>query len=454
MSRPPPPGLDGAHGPHQDEPGPGHPETGAPGRNLAVDVVRVSALLTVVAGHWLKQGLYVDDSGVLMRSGLLARAEWTHPLTWLLQVMPLFFLVGGFVNARSWRHARGRGDTYGTWLSGRLSRLTRPLVPLLLLWSLAAPLSLALAPQRRWLEVGSDTSLRATWFLAVYAVVVAAVPLTDALWLRWGWRSIAAPCVAAVVVDLAQIATGSMAVGALDVVLVWGTVHQLGYCWLDRSRSPARPCSAWPPSQPSRRRSVWWPWPVGGLDGGGVGLRAQQHLPPTPPPPAARPGPGGGGAGRRAVAAAGRCGARGGGTAPRGRAPVDDRLPVAPHRPLPAGAGSLALGGLGLHAYPATAEWWVLRPAWLGLLVLATALVVLVLGQVETAPTHVPRRRRPLAPLAEVCVVCAGVGAMAADGLGQPDGTVRWPLAPLTALALLALAHRSAAARTTPTPVG
>ncbi|WP_228941647.1 acyltransferase family protein [Nocardioides sp. Leaf374] len=435
--------------------GPGTLEAGAPGRNLAVDVVRVSALLTVVAGHWLKQGLYVDDSGVLMRSGLLARAEWTHPLTWLLQVMPLFFLVGGYVNARSWRHARGRGDTYGTWLSGRLSRLTRPLVPLLLLWSLAAPLSLALAPQRRWLEVGSDTSLRATWFLAVYVVAVAAVPLTDALWLRWGWRSIAAPCVAVAVVDLAQIATGSMAVGALDVVLVWGTVHQLGYCWLDRRRSP-RPAVLGTAAVAAVAAAVGLvavgPWGVSMVGVSGFGLN--NTYPPRLPLLLL-------GLAQAAVVLAvepwlQRVGAVRGVAAlllavgPRSMTVYLWHLTVLSLL----AAGSLALGGLGLHAYPATAAWWVLRPAWLGVLVLATALVVLVLGRVETAPTHVPRRRRPLVPLAEVGVVCAGVGAMAAYGLGQPDGTVRWPLAPLTALALLALAHRSAAARATPTPVG
>jgi hypothetical protein len=65
-------------------------------RNRVVDLVRVLALCGVVLGHWLKQGWYVDDSGILRRAGLLGIAPWTHPLTWIFQVIPLFFVVGGY----------------------------------------------------------------------------------------------------------------------------------------------------------------------------------------------------------------------------------------------------------------------------------------------------------------------------------------------------------------------
>ncbi len=34
-------------------------------------------------------------------------------------------------------------------------------------------------------------------------------------------------------VDLVSIGTGSLAVGFANYLVVWGTVHQLGYAWLD-----------------------------------------------------------------------------------------------------------------------------------------------------------------------------------------------------------------------------
>src|SRR5688572_13710689 len=59
-----------------------------------VDLVRGGALLVVVLGHWVMQGLYVGGDGDLHRDGLLGLATWTHPLTWVLQVMPVIFAVG------------------------------------------------------------------------------------------------------------------------------------------------------------------------------------------------------------------------------------------------------------------------------------------------------------------------------------------------------------------------
>jgi hypothetical protein len=81
--------------------------------------VRVLALCDVALGHWLKQGWYVDDGGILHRAGLLGIAPWTHTITWSFQVIPLFFVVGGYANAISWRHAQAEGSRYGTWLAGR-----------------------------------------------------------------------------------------------------------------------------------------------------------------------------------------------------------------------------------------------------------------------------------------------------------------------------------------------
>ena len=117
-------------------------------RNRVVDLLRAAAILVVVLGHWTVAAVYVDDAGELRRGDLLELATWTHPLTWVVQVMPVFFLVGGYANALSWRSARTRGTTYGGWLRARLRRLTIPVLPLMLFWAVVAPVAHALGAER------------------------------------------------------------------------------------------------------------------------------------------------------------------------------------------------------------------------------------------------------------------------------------------------------------------
>lgn len=201
-------------------------------RNRVVDLVRVLALCGVVLGHWLEHGWYVDDSGILHRAGLLGIAPWTHPLTWIFQVIPLFFVVGGYANAVSWRHAQSERVRYGTWLAGRTNRLARPLLPLLVFWAVAAPLALHLGLGDEWLRIGSLTSLVPIWFLATYLGVVALVPVTIAAWDRWGPRTLVVGLLA-LPVDAVSLHLNSTAIGALNLLIVWGTLHQLGYAWRD-----------------------------------------------------------------------------------------------------------------------------------------------------------------------------------------------------------------------------
>ena len=196
-------------------------------RNRVVDLVRVLALGGVVLGHWLKQGWYVDHE-TLHRAGLLGIAPWTHPLTWIFQVIPIFFLVGGYANAVSWRHAQLRGTRYGPWLAGRVGRLTRPLLPLLAFWCVAAPLAPHLGLGDDWLRIASKSSLVPTWFLATYVVVVALVPLTLAAWERWGLWTLTIGAVA-LPVDILSLHRDSPALGGINLLVVWGTLHQVGY---------------------------------------------------------------------------------------------------------------------------------------------------------------------------------------------------------------------------------
>src|SRR5699024_5464705 len=74
--------------------------------------------------------VYVD--GVLTHITVLEVLDWTHFATWVFQVMPLFFIVGGYANAASFTSHLSRGGTSASWLLQRSERLVRPATVLLL----------------------------------------------------------------------------------------------------------------------------------------------------------------------------------------------------------------------------------------------------------------------------------------------------------------------------------
>ena len=115
-----------------DQPGTG------PERDRLLDLLRLVAMGTVVAFHWLVPVVVRTGDGVEITLGLDGqRHAW---VTWLLQLMPVFFLVGGAVAFHSLRQPRRVG--YGSWLVRRVERLSWPVLPLV--------------PDCQWVEPGDS----------------------------------------------------------------------------------------------------------------------------------------------------------------------------------------------------------------------------------------------------------------------------------------------------------
>ena len=74
-------------------------------RNRAADCYRTLAICFVVFGHWMLVAPYAPEGELELRK-ILAEQPWTQYLTWLFQVMPVFFFVGGYANAASWSSSR------------------------------------------------------------------------------------------------------------------------------------------------------------------------------------------------------------------------------------------------------------------------------------------------------------------------------------------------------------
>ena len=202
-----------------------------PTRNRYVDFLRALSIMAVVTGHWLVAAPAITPDGTVSGGHLLGILPWTQWLTWGFQVMPLFFLVGGFSNGTSWAATTAKGGTFSDWYGGRLQRLINPVMPLFLVWSVFALSGTALGISRDVVKMAAQLALVPVWFLAVYLIVSAMVPLSHAAWRRWGMGSFWALVAGAAMVDYAAIARGVAYVNWFNFLFVWLAVHQLGYAW-------------------------------------------------------------------------------------------------------------------------------------------------------------------------------------------------------------------------------
>jgi hypothetical protein len=234
-------------------------------RDRVVDLLRVASILVVVAGHWLLAVVTVVD-GRIVGDNLLVIVPATQWLTWGLQVMPVFFFVGGRVNGVGWATAQARGSSTAAWIRRRADRLLRPVLVLVAVWTVLLLVLAELEVAPDLLRLGSQIVLTPVWFLAVYLGIVALVPITYAAHRRWPLGTVMGFVLAAIVVDAAHRA-GVPAVGWANYVFVWGGVHQLGYLWgtgasvphgrVWRSRWQVWPASCWSP-RCSVTRGRWW----------------------------------------------------------------------------------------------------------------------------------------------------------------------------------------------------
>ncbi|MFG1676066.1 acyltransferase [Micromonospora sp. NPDC049282] len=209
-----------------------------PGRDRYVDLLRALAIALVVLGHW---GVTVIgyEHGRPSGHSALPDLPWAWPLTWVAQVMPVFFLVGGYANAASLAARRGRGGTASGWLVDRSARLVRPTTALLLVLAAGAAVATARGAEPAQVRTVVWFATIPLWFLVAYFVVVALTPPMYALHRRLG---LAVPVALAGLVALGDLGRllGPAALADGNYLFAWLAVHQLGFAWYD-ARSPELP---------------------------------------------------------------------------------------------------------------------------------------------------------------------------------------------------------------------
>jgi surface polysaccharide O-acyltransferase-like enzyme len=198
-------------------------------RDRAVDVARLAALVVVMFGHCALLLATIDADGLHI-GNLLGELPAIAPVTWAVQVMPLFFLAGGAAGAYGWHI----GTPWGTWLFTRAQRLCRPVF-----WYLAA-WSVGLVVARMTLGAESAQGLgrecvALLWFLGVYLVVLGFVPALTRLTTGRGVAILVAALLAATAaVDGIRIAVGTPASGVANYLIVWLIPVAIGVAYARR----------------------------------------------------------------------------------------------------------------------------------------------------------------------------------------------------------------------------
>ena len=210
-------------------------------RDSSMDFYRVLALVFVVLGHWVAASLTYRD-GSFWRENPLVHMPWTQWLTWMFQVVPVFFVVAGYASAVSWtRHRHSGGAGRQAWLR---HRLTKPLGPtaVYVMFALAVVVVLrALGVAGSELDFGAWAVAMHLWFLGVYVVMIALTPVAMAAHRRWGLAVPVVLAVAVAAVDVATIGARLPYLGWVNHLLPWMVLYQLGIAWyagLLRGRGP------------------------------------------------------------------------------------------------------------------------------------------------------------------------------------------------------------------------
>ncbi len=405
-------------------------------RNRVVDSVRAVAILVVVFGHWLAASIWLkpDDEIALLNSlEWIPYAGW---VTWVVQVMPVFFLVGGYANGRA---LASRGDVeYGDWVTRRVRRLYTPVIPLLVVWTL---LIVGLGPflPADVVRAGAMSATVPVWFIAVYVGITAIAPFTHRWWDAAGLATVAALAATAVAVDVIRFRFDVSGIGWVNFLFVWATVHQVGYWWARRERQgrpiPARTGLAVALGSLAALIALTW---IGWYPVAMVGVPGAELTNMTPP--------------TFAIALLGlvQAGVIWWAAGPIARVAHRRRQ----WRSVVAVSGVMmtiylwhltamslvvavflfAFDGRAFRIEPGTTEWWLTRPIWVAVLVVTTLALVAVFARFEWRIRDTPAPSHTSWVVAGLLLVIAGTAAVAYFGLATTDATVNWIL-PIAAFA-------------------
>lgn len=184
-------------------------------RDRSLDVIRLFSLVVVISGHGLMALLRFDGPNLYLNN-LLVSSVYFQAFTWLLQVLPLFFFAGAASSVLGYKQGQ-----WGRWLLKRAQRLYRPVFYYLAFWLVTLLILHSVLPEGIYAPI-AGLSVQLLWFLGVYVLVLACMPLLGRI--TTGVQLAAAVAIlygAVALVDWTRLSGGPEAVGFLNFLLVW-----------------------------------------------------------------------------------------------------------------------------------------------------------------------------------------------------------------------------------------
>lgn len=411
-------------------------------RNRIVDFWRVLAILIVAFGHWLAASIWLMPDGEIALLNSLEWIPYAAWVTWIVQVMPIFFLAGGYANARGLRKVAANAQLRRDWITARARRLFTPVVPLLVVWvGLILVMRTFVPPEV--IYAGAMSATVPLWFLAVYLILNAIAPLTHAWWERSGVVTILILSGAAIAVDVARFALDVPGIGWANFLFVWATVHQVGYWWSTHDRGDGVPArTGWMIFGTALALLIavtwigWYPVAMVGVPGAGL----TNMTPPT-----------------FAIAILSfmqfgiiigtQHSVRRFTTKPRawhGVVTVSGILMTIylwhlSAMSLIAAAGLFTFGGRAFKIEPGTMLWWVTRPIWLVVLAAATIGLLAIFARYEWRVSRAPMPESRRVVAIGLLLIAGSAAAVATIGISTRDAVVQWtiPVAAIAGAAML-----------------
>ena len=202
-----------------------------PERDRYVDFLRAMSILAVVGGHWLVATVQRVPGGVEV-GNVLSDVPGLRPVTWVFQVMGVFFVVGGFSTRRAIEGRGGLGSAAfdaGGFFASRVERLLRPTLVFLVVWLVAAQVLIATPVDGRLVHDLARIAAQPLWFLAVYLLVTLIAPAQLVLHRRAPALLVVVLPVLAATFDILRFADVAPGLAVLNYLIVFAFAQELGF---------------------------------------------------------------------------------------------------------------------------------------------------------------------------------------------------------------------------------
>ncbi len=196
-------------------------------------------MLAVAVGHWMAIAISADAEGRISGGNALEHDPSMAWISWILQVMPLFFVVGGFSSAMSLDSHQATNGRPQDWVAARLRRMLAPAIVLAATWLILIAGGY-LVGQGATIAAGAAAAAIPLWFLSNYTIDTAIAP-----WVLPRFRSnprrFTLVAVSAFMGLEALRFAGVAVLPHLNWVLGWLLFQVAGFAWRDGLLPTGRP---------------------------------------------------------------------------------------------------------------------------------------------------------------------------------------------------------------------